>query len=346
MSAVLYSSSDRIGVITLNRPEARNAVDREMALGLEAAVDRLEDDPEVWVGVLVRQHRGPGAPGLLRRAPTSRSSGRRAPRRRSTPSAAASAASCTASGRSRSWSRSTGSPPRAGWRSCSPPTSWWPPPDRRSGSRRCGTTSSPRPAGCSGSARDRSGGGDGRDPHRRADRRALARYDLGLVSRLVEPGAALDEALRVARQIVAAAPLAVRASRRVVLAAAHADDDHAARSSPERCSTSCSRPRTRAKGCARSPRSGRPSGRGADARARRGTVAADAAHRSERRPRAARSGRRVATRSSTRRRRCSRAAATTPPASPSCARSTASARARSTTTSGRRRSSSPRSTIA
>ena len=52
MSAVLYSSSDRIGVITLNRPEARNAVDRDMALGLEGAVDRLEDDPEVWVGVL------------------------------------------------------------------------------------------------------------------------------------------------------------------------------------------------------------------------------------------------------------------------------------------------------
>ena len=52
MSAVLSSSSDRIGVITLNRPEARNAVDREMALGLEAAVDRLEEDPDVWVGVL------------------------------------------------------------------------------------------------------------------------------------------------------------------------------------------------------------------------------------------------------------------------------------------------------
>ena len=53
MSAVQYSSSDRIGVITLNRPEARNAVDREMALGLEAAVDRLEADPDVWVGILV-----------------------------------------------------------------------------------------------------------------------------------------------------------------------------------------------------------------------------------------------------------------------------------------------------
>jgi enoyl-CoA hydratase len=50
-------------------------------------------------------------------------------------------------------------------------------------------------------------------------------FHLGLVSRLVEPGAALDEALRVARQIAAAAPLAVRASRRVVRSAAHVDDD-------------------------------------------------------------------------------------------------------------------------
>lgn len=39
MSVVLYSSADRIGVITLNRPDARNAVDREVARGLEAAVD-------------------------------------------------------------------------------------------------------------------------------------------------------------------------------------------------------------------------------------------------------------------------------------------------------------------
>jgi enoyl-CoA hydratase len=48
---------------------------------------------------------------------------------------------------------------------------------------------------------------------------AARAYDLGLVSRLVEPGAALDEAMRLARQIAESAPLAVRASRRVVLAA-------------------------------------------------------------------------------------------------------------------------------
>jgi enoyl-CoA hydratase len=50
-------------------------------------------------------------------------------------------------------------------------------------------------------------------------------FALGLVSRLVEPGAARDEAQRVARQIASGGPLAVRASRRVVLAAAtHGDE--------------------------------------------------------------------------------------------------------------------------
>jgi enoyl-CoA hydratase len=49
-------------------------------------------------------------------------------------------------------------------------------------------------------------------------------YELGLVSRLVEPGAATDEALAVAAKITEAAPLAVWASRKVVLAAATEDD--------------------------------------------------------------------------------------------------------------------------
>ena len=50
-------------------------------------------------------------------------------------------------------------------------------------------------------------------------------YQLGLVSRLAEPGAALDTAMDVARAIALAAPLAVRASRQVVRAAALVDDD-------------------------------------------------------------------------------------------------------------------------
>ena len=50
-------------------------------------------------------------------------------------------------------------------------------------------------------------------------------YDLGLVSRLTEPGQAFDEAMRLATQITNAAPLAVYASRKVVLAAAYEDDE-------------------------------------------------------------------------------------------------------------------------
>jgi enoyl-CoA hydratase len=49
----------------------------------------------------------------------------------------------------------------------------------------------------------------------------------------VETGAAVDEALRVARQIASAAPLAVRASRHVVLSAALEPDDELRRGSRE-----------------------------------------------------------------------------------------------------------------
>ncbi len=50
-------------------------------------------------------------------------------------------------------------------------------------------------------------------------------HSLGLVNRLVEPGEATGQALALAAQITAAAPLAVWESRKVVLAAATNDDD-------------------------------------------------------------------------------------------------------------------------
>jgi len=49
-------------------------------------------------------------------------------------------------------------------------------------------------------------------------------YELGMVNRLVEPGEALNVAVALAEKICENAPLAVRASRRVVLAAATEDD--------------------------------------------------------------------------------------------------------------------------
>lgn len=41
-----------VAVISINRPEARNAVNGAVASGLEAAIDRLESDDDLWVGVL------------------------------------------------------------------------------------------------------------------------------------------------------------------------------------------------------------------------------------------------------------------------------------------------------
>lgn len=47
-----YLVADRVAIITIGRPEARNAVDGAVATGIEHALDRLEADPECWAGVL------------------------------------------------------------------------------------------------------------------------------------------------------------------------------------------------------------------------------------------------------------------------------------------------------
>lgn len=52
-----YELQGRVAVLTLNRPEARNAVNGDVAQGMEAAIDRLEEDDDAWVGVLT--HNGP-----------------------------------------------------------------------------------------------------------------------------------------------------------------------------------------------------------------------------------------------------------------------------------------------
>jgi enoyl-CoA hydratase len=47
-----YEVRDRVAIVTINRPEARNAVNPEVAQGIEAAIDRLEEDEAIWVGIL------------------------------------------------------------------------------------------------------------------------------------------------------------------------------------------------------------------------------------------------------------------------------------------------------
>jgi 2-(1,2-epoxy-1,2-dihydrophenyl)acetyl-CoA isomerase len=50
--AVLTEVVDRVGIITLNRPERRNAVNGPLAAGLDAAVTAMAADPSVHVVVL------------------------------------------------------------------------------------------------------------------------------------------------------------------------------------------------------------------------------------------------------------------------------------------------------
>lgn len=226
--AVLYSTggetTDRVAVITLNRPEARNAVNASVAAGLEAAVDRLEGDPQVWVGVLCGNTTGQERPVFSAGADLKaiRGAGGDAGlntqrggfagfvyRERTKPIIAAVDGLATAGGLEIvlacdvvvATTRSAFGLAEV---------------KRNLIAGAGGLFRLPRAVG-QAVAMDAILTGEPIDARRA--------FDLGLVSRLVEPGAAYDEAMRVAAQIVAAAPLAVRASRKVVLAAATESDE-------------------------------------------------------------------------------------------------------------------------
>jgi enoyl-CoA hydratase len=56
--AVLIEQRERVLLITLNRPEARNAINGALSQGLMDAVTRLDDDPGLTVGVLTGAGQG------------------------------------------------------------------------------------------------------------------------------------------------------------------------------------------------------------------------------------------------------------------------------------------------
>lgn len=47
-----YETRGHLAILRINRPEARNAVNGDVARGMEAAIDRIEEDPDVWVGII------------------------------------------------------------------------------------------------------------------------------------------------------------------------------------------------------------------------------------------------------------------------------------------------------
>lgn len=52
MGVIRYEVFGRVAVVTIDRPAARNAINGEVACGIEEAVDRMESDATIWVGVL------------------------------------------------------------------------------------------------------------------------------------------------------------------------------------------------------------------------------------------------------------------------------------------------------
>ena len=48
---LLYEKRDRVAIITLNRPEAMNALTSDMLRGMDAAFDAFNTDPDLWVAI-------------------------------------------------------------------------------------------------------------------------------------------------------------------------------------------------------------------------------------------------------------------------------------------------------
>jgi enoyl-CoA hydratase len=64
--AVLTERRGRVLLITLNRPEARNAVNAALAQGIAAALDELDGSDDLQVGVRSRQSRASRSPAVSR----------------------------------------------------------------------------------------------------------------------------------------------------------------------------------------------------------------------------------------------------------------------------------------
>lgn len=220
---VLYERRGQVAVITLNRPEARNAVNGDVASGMEAAIDQLENDPDAWIGVLTANTEGHKNPVFCAGADLKEINSGNAGalntkrgafagfvyRERKKPIIVAVDGLATAGG-------------------CEIVLA-------------CDmvVASSTSSFGLAEVKRNLIAGAGGLFRLPRAIGQATAMeviltgeplpaqraYELGLVNRIAEPGKSLDVALELAAKVCESAPLAVWASRKVVLASAYSDDD-------------------------------------------------------------------------------------------------------------------------
>ncbi len=228
---VTYVATDRTAIITLNRPEARNAVNPELATALEEAIDRFEADDEVWIAILAANTQGQERPvfcaGADLKALHSGLGASLATRRggfagfvyreRNKPVIAAVDGLATAGGCEIVLAADlVVASTRASFGLAEV--------KRNLIAGAGGVFRLPRAIGQAAAMEAILTGEP--IPAKRA-------YELGLVSRLTEPGEALVEALALAAQITLNAPLAVWESRKLVLAASSGDDEDLKRKTNE-----------------------------------------------------------------------------------------------------------------
>jgi enoyl-CoA hydratase len=217
---VEYRQEGRVAVLTINRPEARNAVNGEVAAAMEAGLDRLEEDDDVWAGVVTGA--GPVfsagadlkaiASGQAADLQTKRGGfGGIAARQRTKPLIAAVDGPALAGGCEIALS--------CDLIVASTAARFGIPEVKRSLVAAAGGLFRLPRALPRNIAMELALTGDPIDAQRA--------YQFGLVNQLVEPGTALEAALALAERVNANAPIAVRESRRVVLEGMLADDDTA-----------------------------------------------------------------------------------------------------------------------
>lgn len=214
---VQYETRGRVAIITLNRPEQRNAVNGELAQGLENALDRFESDPELWVGVLAGNGKAFCAGADLKEIAAGNSAklftakggfAGIAKRERVKPLIAAIAGSALAGGTEVALS--------CDMIVCSTETNFGLPEVKRSLIAGAGGLFRlPRAIGMA-TALEAILTGDPL-PSQRA-------YELGMVNKVVAPDQVMAEALKLAERICVNAPMAVQASRAVAVRALHDGD--------------------------------------------------------------------------------------------------------------------------
>jgi enoyl-CoA hydratase len=216
--SVVYEKRGPFAVIKINRPEARNAVNGAVAQGIEDAIDQIEADDSIWVGIITGEPPVFCAGADLKEINSGNAGG--------LATAKGGFAGIVQRERTKPIIAAVDGPALAGGTEivlacdlvvASATATFGIPEVKRS-----------LVAGAGGLFRlgrkiplnvamECTLTGDPID--------AARAHHFGLVNRLVEPGEALDAAVALAEQICANAPVAVRESRKIVLEATNAPDD-------------------------------------------------------------------------------------------------------------------------